>query len=296
MTRGTPRPAKEAARRRITGWAKGSTNYPSYIKNEPLPRNFLPMIKDAIAKTNPEGASESKILRYIEINHDYKSNYKLYFRKSLYSAVKRNVLGMKSNKYFIFEDHTPSAKRSKKVAKKSKGDGKRKKSTSIKGDKTSIEGDGKRKKSTSIKGDKKRKKTNSKRKEKSQTGNPKKSTKRSTSASSLKTPKQRQQKVSDTDSTSKKLVWAWQFLENDTNYHNYDKEANDLVESVYQEYLSNPNRVDVNAVQSGQWKYMVDFRNMTQTNIQHENHTVRQIRRIQIPVSEVNNKKKAYKR
>jgi len=47
-------------------------------------------------------------------------------------------------------------------------------------------------------------------------------------------------------------------------------------------------------VKSGQWQYEIDFRLMLQTNIQHENHTKRRIRRFQIPSSEKNNKHKNY--
>jgi hypothetical protein len=47
----------------------------------------------------------------------------------------------------------------------------------------------------------------------------------------------------------------------------------------------------VRAVKSGQWQYEIDFRVMTQTNIQHEDHTKRRIRRIQIPAAEKGIKK-----
>jgi len=51
---------------------------------------------------------------------------------------------------------------------------------------------------------------------------------------------------------------------------------------VYQKYLENRGDTDVRAVKSGQWEYMVDFMAMKQTNIQHENHTIRNIRRVKI--------------
>jgi len=70
------------------------------------------------------------------------------------------------------------------------------------------------------------------------------------------------------------------------------KNASDVVEATYQEYLKNPGITDVRAIKSGQWNYMVDFRQMQQQNIQHENHTVRKIRRKQIPMSEIGDKKK----
>jgi hypothetical protein len=63
------------------------------------------------------------------------------------------------------------------------------------------------------------------------------------------------------------------------------------VEVNYQDYLKNPGHSDVRAVHSGQWNYMVDFRQMQQQNIQHENHTRRKIRRVQLPISEIHNRK-----
>jgi len=90
------------------------------------------------------------------------------------------------------------------------------------------------------------------------------------------------------------LVWAWQYKENDDKFRNYTPRASDVVEGVYQEYLSNPQQTDVRAVKSGDWEYMVDFRQMTQQNIQHASHTVRNIRRVQIKESEKNDGKLAY--
>jgi len=88
------------------------------------------------------------------------------------------------------------------------------------------------------------------------------------------------------------LVWAWQYY--DSGFHNYDSAASDVVEGVYQEYLTSPYTCDVRAVKSGQWQYEIDFRLMTQRNIQHENHTTRRIRRVQIPATEKGMKNKNY--
>lgn len=65
-------------------------------------------------------------------------------------------------------------------------------------------------------------------------------------------------------------------------WFDYDKPASDAVEKVYQDWLSNPGNFDVRSVSSGihGYNYMVDFRNMTQTNIDHPNHTVRKIQRV----------------
>jgi len=52
------------------------------------------------------------------------------------------------------------------------------------------------------------------------------------------------------------------------------------VEEVYQNYLANRGDTDVRAVKSGTWEYQVDFLGMKQMNIVHDNHTVRNIRRV----------------
>jgi hypothetical protein len=94
------------------------------------------------------------------------------------------------------------------------------------------------------------------------------------------------------EESSGKLVWAWQYWDN--GWYNYDKEASNLVEATYQEYLKNPGITDVRSVKSGQWTYQVDFRQMTQINIEHENHTSRKIRRYRIPESDFGLGKKRY--
>ncbi len=73
------------------------------------------------------------------------------------------------------------------------------------------------------------------------------------------------------------------------------------MEDVYLKYKANRGGGDVRAVKSGQWEYLVDFMGMKQTNIQHENHTQRDIRRIKNSAykgddeEETNNNKKAEK-
>jgi len=74
----------------------------------------------------------------------------------------------------------------------------------------------------------------------------------------------------------------WQYQDSATQWKNYDEKASDTVEEVYLNYLSNRGDTDVRAVKSGQWEYMVDFMALKQTNIQHENHTVRNIRRLPV--------------
>jgi hypothetical protein len=69
-----------------------------------------------------------------------------------------------------------------------------------------------------------------------------------------------------TENASDNLVWAWQYWDN--GWYNYDKKASKIVEATYQEYLKNPGITDVRAVKSGEWTYQVDFRQLTQQNIQ----------------------------
>jgi len=71
---------------------------------------------------------------------------------------------------------------------------------------------------------------------------------------------------------------TWQYEDN--GWKNYDAKGSDLIEEVYVKYLANRGDNDVRAVKSGQWEYQVDFMAFKQTNIQHPNHTVRNIRRI----------------
>jgi len=74
--------------------------------------------------------------------------------------------------------------------------------------------------------------------------------------------------------------YLWQYDHN--GWKNYTVEASNVVEDVYTNYLSNRGDTDVRAVKSGQWEYLVDFMAMKQTNIQHEAHTTRNIRRIKV--------------
>jgi len=76
--------------------------------------------------------------------------------------------------------------------------------------------------------------------------------------------------------------YKWQFRENNGVFMDYDYVASDIVEQCYQEYLKNPNMMDVRAVHSGHWNYQVDFINLKQTNVTHPAHTVRDIRRVAV--------------
>ncbi|EGC36827.1 hypothetical protein DICPUDRAFT_77505 [Dictyostelium purpureum] len=74
---------------------------------------------------------------------------------------------------------------------------------------------------------------------------------------------------------NKMFLWKYEF---NNKWLNYTDDASQVVEDAYQEWLTNPH-IDVRSVQSGQWAYQIDFKQMTQTNIQHIDHTSRNIKR-----------------
>lgn len=79
---------------------------------------------------------------------------------------------------------------------------------------------------------------------------------------------------------AKTLQAKWQYEDN--GWRDYDREASEEVERCYQTYLNCPGQFDVRSIQSGTWHYQVDFPQMIQTNIRHENHTRRAIRRVRV--------------
>ncbi|GAM26420.1 hypothetical protein SAMD00019534_095950 [Acytostelium subglobosum LB1] len=76
--------------------------------------------------------------------------------------------------------------------------------------------------------------------------------------------------------TQPREVPVWQYQHG--SWLDYDIDASKLVEHEYQDWLKNP-YVDVRSVKSGHWCYQVDFKQMLQTNIQHNSHTQRSVRR-----------------
>jgi hypothetical protein len=77
-----------------------------------------------------------------------------------------------------------------------------------------------------------------------------------------------------------KSGFIWQYY--DKGWNNYDFDASETVDDVYEQWKKNPGDFDVRSVHSGQFNYMVDFRQMNQQNIDIDNHTVRKIRRQKI--------------
>merc|ERR1712000_531395 len=73
--------------------------------------------------------------------------------------------------------------------------------------------------------------------------------------------------------------FKWQYKNNWGGFSDYESNASDAVEFAYKDWQQNPH-IDVPAVKSGDWAYMVDFNQMKQQNVQHPAHTQRDIRRV----------------
>jgi len=233
----------------------------------------------AIGKRN--GSSSRAIATYIKNNYPVSSHrvgsFNFYVRDALGKAVDDGLLSVNKLTYKLVAS-APKDKKKKSTTKKSTST---KKSTA-----TTSSTSTKRKRSSSPAST-------------TTTAAPKKKRSSSTESSTTKrksstttTPKRSAPKITFTfdSTTSEKAApspvtkptglkgdHVWQYF--DGHWKNYDTVAANVVEDVYQKYLANRGDTDVRAVKSGSWEYQVDFMAMKQTNIQHENHTVRNIRR-----------------
>jgi hypothetical protein len=95
--------------------------------------------------------------------------------------------------------------------------------------------------------------------------------------------------VKEKPTYKKRWPATWQYYDDNNfkakiksldNWYDYDPEASDTVEDEWQKYIVNRGMNDVRSVKSGEWEYMVDFVNWNQTNIVHQAHKMRSIRRL----------------
>jgi len=209
-----------------------------------------------------KGTSLFAIRKYLEETYPMGSDYKRYLNSAMKKAVENKLVMKPSPARFRL------TKKGQEILepKKRKTAPKKKPSTSNKKTSTSN-----KKPSTSNK--------------KSSTPKQQKTKKQKTSSSSSDGKKKKKVASTKDSPSSPKTTqvkevppFKWQYLDGD--YHDYDFDASVLVEEAYQEYLKNPGMYDVRAVQSGHWKYQVDFVNNIQTNITHNAHTSRTIRRV----------------
>lgn len=219
--------------------------------------------------------SVAAISKYIIANYDVpEESFKRYLKASLAKQVESGLLVKKSvARYQLSAKAKPKKKKQTSEEEKTTKRKTAKQSTKVEGEKKpakkSSSKSKKVKESTKVDGEKKTKKPTSK----SKKDVTKETVKKTSARGSKKEGKTKKStssgrgKASSAETTEggSKLVWVWQYYDN--GFYNYDTAASEVVEGVYQEYLTSPFTCDVRAVKSGQWEYEIDFRVMTQRNI-----------------------------
>jgi len=234
------------------------------------------MIKKALLASTENLQSIKAIAKFLEANYPLPENYKHYLKQGLAIGV--------AHKTFI--KVKASYRLSAKASKKSRGRKTVKRattepaSTPKKTKKATAEKKAKRTKSPSKKVDveapAKKKKRTTKNVEEALPKKTKKTAKKARTSASNEN--ENSESGGSVTITGSKYDHVWQY--HDGSWKSYDVKASDTVEETYLKYLENRGETDVRAVHSGQWEYQVDFMAMKQTNIQHENHTTRNIRRM----------------
>jgi hypothetical protein len=235
---------------------------------------YLRMVTVAISNLDePHGSSVPAIVKFIQGKYPQKCN-----RGQIWMAVKRGEKEKRFTRYKLRfrltqKNKEPKSPKKKKTTPKPKTPKSPKNTTKEKTPKESP-----KKKTTS-------KKTPKQTKEKPTAPPPvpapaKKGRKRSEAsteqpATTKKAATTKRSKKSTEPSGEPKGTWQYQ----DKGWKNYADPASNVVEKAYQEWQKDP-YTDIRSVKSGQWAYQVDFNRMKQINIEHENHTERDIRRI----------------
>jgi len=249
------------------------------VKKKKVTRKTKPtyfvMIKRAIDHLNQHhGSSLFAIYKYLEDNYPVSESFRRFVGAALRKGVADGYLSRNRMSYkltakgraAIGKSNGSKMKKKKKLSKKPKHTAS-KRSTSPSKKKATKKSESKKKTKTAAS-----KKSASKGKEKGKEKAPK---------AARATPKTRE---TSSSSATKKVIspaghkFRWQYQ--DGTWKDYEINGSDLVETAYQGYIKNPGMCDVRSVKSGQWQYQVDFLNLKQTNIQHESHTTRAIRRL----------------
>jgi len=296
------------------------------LKNKP---SYYAMIAKALYECRDpfHGMKFNDICKYIETNYPVKVEYRRFLKLALSKAVEDGAfvqLGPRNYKLATEERRkmkdgkAPSRRKSAKTSTDKKKVTKR---TSSKKEDDAKKSPNKRSTKNSTKEVEEKKKSRStpkknKRSTKEEKETPKKRKRvgkveeeeEEEAPKSAKKAKKSSEKSSGGDNT---LIWVrstnfnwgsqsniiffcsiqfWQYFHD--GWCNYDPKASEVVEATYQEYLRNPGITDVRSVESGEWNYMIDFRQMSQQNVGHEAHTIRRIRRVQIPKKDAVYRKK----
>jgi hypothetical protein len=267
-----PRPAVKRSRK-----VTGKKSHPTYER----------MIMRAIRTLNKgEATSIIAISNYIFSNYPVpEDKYKRYIKVGLSKGLKNKNLVKVRGSYRLSAKARDIRKRKNKSEKKEEGAEKPKRERSASPKKKAAKKDdaSKRKKKKKTEKEEAKPKRARKSKEENNDNNNKKEApaspkkKRESKKGAAEEEKPAAAKVKGT-----KYDHFWQFKQDNGIWGNYEVNASDTIEDVYQKYLANRGDNDVRAVKSGQWEYQVDFMAMKQTNIQHPNHTVRDIRRVPV--------------
>ena len=84
----------------------------------------------------------------------------------------------------------------------------------------------------------------------------------------------------------KKEPWKWSYHvgvavnDKQPGWHDFDQKAATVVEAAYVKWLNNPGGAASQLTLTvGKYNYKIDLAELTQTNLTHDNHTVRKLRR-----------------
>lgn len=73
---------------------------------------------------------------------------------------------------------------------------------------------------------------------------------------------------------------SWQYETKNQGWQPFDAQAVTPIEAEYQKFLADPHNYDVREVRSGRFRYFINFAAMRQTNIDHDDHRERAVRRV----------------
>lgn len=280
-----PKNKKKTPAPKKTGTTKG--------KKAAKGTSYLILVKRALKDVEKPGWGVESVVNFLEANYPEKTNRR-FIRQALNAGVEKKLFAKHKASYRLTRETqekmdraTPKKKTTKKATTKKAGDKKKKtatkkKSTTDKKKTTKKAGEKKKKTTTTKKSDKKegeKKKTTKKAGEKKERkiGEKKKKTSEDTSTSPAKKSKKVIGPASDDIPTVTEAVGVWQYYDN--GWYNYTGDASRIVEGVYQEFIAagEGSGLDIRAIQSGHFSYMVNFQNMEQTNT--STGTMRKIRR-----------------
>jgi len=297
-----PKPAKKKATVKKVAAKKGKKG-----------TTYLVLVKRALKDVEAPGWGVESILNSLVANNPDKNNRR-YIRQALNSGVEKKIFIKTKGSYRLSkkaqEKMSRTDKKKKEAAKAKKAatkktDGKKsatKKTTKKTGTKktatkktatkkTATKKTATKKSTTKKEGATKKKVTTKKaatkktdKKEKAPVKRvSKKKAEDSSSASSPKKAKKGKKVIgpSGSDESSSAVSEAagvWQYY--DGGWHNYASDASLIVEGVYKEFIAagEGSGLDIRAIQSGHFSYMINFREMEQTNTQ--TGTKRKIKRV----------------